>query len=145
MAETVLRAKLDEAGLGHRVIVASSGTSRYHINEDMDARARATLQAAGYDPRDHRGRQATERTLADSDLVLAMDNANQCELLMLAERAHLDADHVRLFRSYDPLAPALADVPDPYYGHDDGFADVLGIVERAAAGVTEFVAAELEL
>ncbi len=44
-------------------------------------------------------------------------------------------DRVRLFRSFDPLAPADPgpddlDVPDPYYGGDDGFAEVIAMVER---------------
>jgi protein-tyrosine phosphatase len=42
---------------------------------------------------------------------------------------------VRLFRSFDPLAPADPepgdlDVPDPFYGGDDGFVEVIGMVER---------------
>ena len=143
MAETVLQETLAEAGLSDLVRVESSGTSRYHIDEDMDARARLTLQDAGYRPGDHRGSQATAQILANTNLVLAMDNTNHQELLALATRGGVSQDHIRLFRSFDPQAAALAEVPDPYYGQDDGFRDVLAIVQRAAAGVTRFVAAEL--
>jgi protein-tyrosine phosphatase len=143
MAETVLRNCLWKASLADAVSVASSGTSRYHLGEDMDTRARATLTQAGYTPADHSGSQASVEALSDSDLVLAMDSANHAEITALANRAELRVDHVRLFRSFDPTAPAEANVPDPYYGQDDGFAEVLGILERAAHGVTAFVTAEL--
>jgi protein-tyrosine phosphatase len=49
---------------------------------------------------------------------------------------------VRMFRSFDPQlppdpAPADLDVPDPYYGADDGFSEVLDIVERTCRGLLE--------
>jgi protein-tyrosine phosphatase len=46
---------------------------------------------------------------------------------------------VRLLREFDPRsagAPDL-DVPDPYYGGDDGFEEVLDLVEAACRGLLE--------
>ena len=41
------------------------------------------------------------------------------------------SERVRLFRSFDPLAgPDDLDVPDPFYGDDEGFADVIAMIER---------------
>jgi protein-tyrosine phosphatase len=37
---------------------------------------------------------------------------------------------IKLFRSYDPDASPGAEVPDPYYGGDDGFEKVFQIVNR---------------
>jgi protein-tyrosine phosphatase len=40
-------------------------------------------------------------------------------------------DRVMLFRDFDPTGGGQ-DVPDPYYGGEDGFRDVLEIVERTS-------------
>jgi protein-tyrosine phosphatase len=50
------------------------------------------------------------------------------------------ADKIRLFRSFDPAAPADdLDVPDPYYGTNDGFLVVLAMIEAATPGLIEWV------
>jgi protein-tyrosine phosphatase len=121
-AHVVLEHRLDSAGLGDRVVVHSSGTGDWHLGRPMDRRAAATLTAAGYDPTRHRARQYHPSWADDHDLVLAMDAANLADLGGRSER-------VGLFRDFDPLEPG-AEVPDPYYGGSDGFAEVLAIVER---------------
>jgi protein-tyrosine phosphatase len=46
---------------------------------------------------------------------------------------------VRLLREFDPASAGAEDldVPDPYYGADDGFAEVFELVQRACAGLLE--------
>lgn len=127
-AEVVLRRQLEEAGLDDRVVVDSCGTGPWHVGEPMDSRAAAHLTAAGYDATAHRGQQLDESWL-DRDLLLAMDADNLAGITGDAGAT----ERVRLFRSFDPeVAPGTPapDVPDPYYGGDDGFAAVLEIVER---------------
>jgi protein-tyrosine phosphatase len=53
-----------------------------------------------------------------------MDSANLADIGGRSER-------VMLFRDFDPLDPG-GDVPDPYYGGDSGFEEVLAMVERTA-------------
>lgn len=125
MADVVLEQRLREAGLD--VEVVSAGTADYHIGKPMDRRAAATLTNAGYDATRHRAKRFDPRWFEDCDLVLAMDEDN---LRDLAGHAGEHAAKLRLFRSYDPTGPG--DVPDPYFGGDDGFALVLEIVERTA-------------
>jgi protein-tyrosine phosphatase len=127
MADVVLRRLLDEAGLARQVRVDSCGTGPWHVGEPMDARAAAHLSARGYDPAAHRGQQFDATWLAH-DLLLAMDAAN---LAVISDDAG-PSDRVRLFRSFDPLAGSgpTPDVPDPYYGGDQGFTEVLAMVER---------------
>ena len=49
-----------------------------------------------------------------------------------------DERRLLLFRDFDPLAgPDDVDVPDPYYGGDEGFEDVLGMVRRTSARIVE--------
>jgi protein-tyrosine phosphatase len=127
MAHVVLEERLADAGLADRVEVTSSGTGGWHVGDPMDRRAAATLTAAGYDASRHRARQWAETDADDADLVLAMDQQNLADLGGPSER-------VRLFRDFDPLEPG-SDVPDPYYGGDSGFEEVLAMVERTAAAL----------
>ena len=61
------------------------------------------------------------------DLVLAMDADN------LADIGGRHATGSRLFRDFDPVEPG-GEVPDPYYGGDAGFEEVLTMVERTGRG-----------
>ncbi len=139
MAHVVLEARLDEAGLGDVVEVTSSGTGDWHVGNRMDRRAAATLSAAGYDPSRHRARQYDAGSAAEVDLVLAMDGDNLDDLGGVSPR-------VMLFRTFDPVDPADEsdrDVPDPYYGGDAGFEEVLTMVDRTSASLAADVAAAL--
>jgi protein-tyrosine phosphatase len=112
------------------VEVDSMGTGGWHVGEDADPRARAALARAGY-AIDHRARQATASNLAGSDLVLAMDAANQHDLLGLGVQSVL-------IRTFD-LDAGHHDVPDPYYGTADGFDDVVMMVRAAVPGLRQYL------
>ncbi|SEF36190.1 protein-tyrosine phosphatase [Amycolatopsis pretoriensis] len=132
MAELVFRAKLDESGIGD-VRVTSAGIGGWHEGEPADKRARATLEAHGY-PTAHVASEVSDEDL-HADLLLAADEGH-AEFL----RARVDDPaKVRLLRSFDPAAPDGAEVPDPYYGGDDGFEDVLGMIERSVPGLLDWV------
>ncbi|WP_440070864.1 low molecular weight protein-tyrosine-phosphatase [Streptosporangium sp. OZ121] len=139
MAEVVLRKTLDDHGLGDLVTVDSAGTGGWHQGGPMDARAAETLSEHGYDGSEHRARQFLSHWYDRVDLVLAMDTHNLGALRRLAP----DGADVRLFRSFDPAAPEGAEVPDPYYGEREGFAEVLEMVEAASKGLAEHLAATL--
>ena len=72
------------------------------------------------------------------DLVLAMDGVVLERLRELAPRRH--HDRIALFLDF---APGLGrrDVPDPYYGGEAGFEEVLDLVEEGARGLLEALAA----
>lgn len=129
MAHVVLEQRLADAGLDDRVEVASSGTGGWHVGHPMDTRAAATLSEAGYDPTRHRARQWDDGWNERHDLLLAMDEQNLADLGGRTER-------VRLFRDLDPVEPGSA-VPDPYYGGDDGFREVLTMVERTSDALVD--------
>ena len=132
-AQVVLESLLDRAGLLDVVEVASCGTGTWHLGEAMDARAASTLTAAGYDGSRHAAQKFDPASLAGLDLVLAMDGSNLADIrATVADLTDADADRVRLFRDFDPDEPG-GDVPDPFYGGDAGFEEVLTMVERTAA------------
>ncbi|SEB85145.1 protein tyrosine phosphatase [Nocardioides exalbidus] len=126
-AHVVLEQRLADAGLDDRVEVASSGTGGWHVGNPMDRRAAATLSAAGYDPTRHRARQYDDSWATAYDVVLVMDEANLADVGGRTDR-------VGLFRDLDPVDPG-AEVPDPYYGGDDGFEEVLAMVERTSEAI----------
>jgi protein-tyrosine phosphatase len=129
IADVVLSAHLDEAGLSGRVTVDSSGTGDWHVGDEMDVRAAATLTAAGYDATQHRARQFASSWLDDHDLVLAMDSSNLAGI-----GGRTPDGRVRLFGDLDPVEPG-GEVPDPYYGGDAGFEEVLTMVERTSVAI----------
>jgi protein-tyrosine phosphatase len=128
MAEVVLTDRVAEAGLDDRVEVASCGTGDWHIGDPMDRRAAATLAAAGYDPSRHRAQQFAGSWLEEYDVLLAMDAQNRSDIA--------GDERVLMFRDFDPVEPG-SDVPDPYYGGDSGFEEVLTMVERTSAEIVE--------
>ncbi len=129
-AEVVLAALVAEAGLTDRVEIGSCGTASWHVGKTMDARSGEALTDAGYDASRHRARTFGPEWL-EHDLLLAMDAANLADV-----RAALpDPGRAMLFRAFDPAYDGQGeppDVPDPYYGGPDGFAEVLDIVERTS-------------
>ncbi|MDX6371992.1 MAG: low molecular weight protein-tyrosine phosphatase [Nocardioidaceae bacterium] len=132
MADVVLAQRVDDAGLAGRVSVASCGTGDWHVGQPMDERAAAVLRANGYDPSEHRAQQFSASWLATNDLVLAMDAANLEDLLRVEPAA--ERERVRLFGDFDPVEPG-GEVPDPYYGGEQGFQEVLAMVERTCAAL----------
>ena len=136
IAEVVMQTLLDERGLSDRVELSSAGTGDWHIGECADKRALAVLERHGYDGSRHRAKQFTREAYGACDLVLAMDSANVSVLRRLAPDG--DVTKVRLLREFDEGA-ADSDVPDPYYGGDEGFDEVLAMVESACAGLIDWL------
>ncbi|MEU9285794.1 low molecular weight protein-tyrosine-phosphatase [Streptomyces sp. NPDC048275] len=133
MAESVFRARIEEAGLDGLVEVDSAGTGGWHEGDGADARAVAVLEAGGYES-GHTARQFHAAWFSRLDLVIALDAGHLKALRRLAPTPE-DAEKVRLLRSYDPAASDDLDVPDPYYGPIDGFEECLEMVEAASPGL----------
>ena len=133
MAALVFGEHLRRAGLAGAVRISSAGIGPWHVGNPADGRARATLVAAGY-PAEHIAAQVGEEHVG-ADLLLAADGGHLREL---AGRV-AEPERVRLLREFDPAAPLGAEIPDPYYGHADGFAEVLAMIERAMPGLLDWV------
>ncbi|RMB85695.1 low molecular weight protein-tyrosine-phosphatase [Streptomyces shenzhenensis] len=142
MAESVFRARAAEAELTDLVEVDSAGTGSWHEGEGADPRAVAVLEEHGYDI-DHTARRFDPSWFSRLDLVIALDSGHLKALRRMAPTEE-DARKVRLLRSYDPGAGDDLDVPDPYYGGLDGFAECLERVEAASTGLLAAVREHLE-
>jgi protein-tyrosine phosphatase len=125
IGEGVMRHLLREAGLHEVVEVDSAGTAGYHAGEPPDARARAAGRRFGVEV-GGRARQFKSSDFERFDYVLAMDRSNFDDLGELASDP-VTRKKLHLLRSFDREAPPGASVPDPYYGDDDDFDEVVRI------------------
>ena len=132
MADVVLTQRVDDVGLAGVVDVASCGTGGWHVGDPMDRRAAAVLLEHDYDPSLHRARQFAAAWSEEHDLLLCMDESNLADARGVVPGA--EAERLRLFRDYDPIDPG-SEVPDPYYGGEQGFEEVLAMVERTCAAL----------
>jgi protein-tyrosine phosphatase len=137
-AEAALRHEAEARGLP--LEVHSAGTGDWHVGSPPDPRMREAAAEVGLDLAGAAA-QVTAEDLERAELVLAMDRANLAALETMAARADVTTE-IRLFREFDPDAGDDLEVPDPYYGGPRGFAEVVGIVRRAARGVVDHLAAE---
>jgi protein-tyrosine phosphatase len=129
LAEGVFRALVEEAGLDHRFVIDSAGTSGYHDGDRADSRTVAVAKRRGVRV-DSVSRRVTDADLESFDIVLAMDEDNLARLEQLAGRRSIDAE-IRMLREFDPDADGDQAVPDPYYGGPRGFENVHDIIERS--------------
>lgn len=131
-AEGVLQRVINERGVAKQVEVDSAGTSSFHIGEPADKRMRAIAASRGT-PLTSRARMVHPSDFASFELILAMDRNNLRELLQYPEAS---AANVRLLSEFlDDSWPR--EVPDPYYGGDDGFHTVLEMLEAACPRILD--------
>jgi protein-tyrosine phosphatase len=137
-AEGVMRRLVRDEGLEDSIEIDSAGTGDWHVGHPPDERA--TEAAARRDiVLEGSARQFAADDFERFDLVLAMDASNRGELMRMAPDDEARAK-VRLFREYDPASRSAGgdlDVPDPYYGGEQGFEEVLDLVDAAARGLLE--------
>ena len=128
------------AGLTESIRVDSAGTAAYHVGSPADRRSAAAAARRGITLAGS-ARQFQVSDFEAFDYLLALDASNLRDLRRLASSDSQRAQ-VQLLRNYDPSAPAGASVPDPYYGGERGFEEVLDICERACTALLGDLRAE---
>ncbi|ODA68079.1 Low molecular weight protein-tyrosine-phosphatase YfkJ [Methyloligella halotolerans] len=134
MAEGVFRRVIAEAGVADRFEIDSAGLGDWHIGQAPDTRAQAAATGRGMDISSQAARQVTPEDFHRFDLLLAMDRNNLAELKALAPEG--TEGKVRQFLDYAPHLEAI-DVPDPFFGGDEGFDHALDLIEAASEGLLE--------
>lgn len=131
-AQGVFENLVTQAGLAQQVEIDSAGTHAYHIGEPPDKRATQAARHRGVDLSTQRARKVLASDFLEYDYVLAMDRSNYEDL-----RALCDPDYEQRLRLFLEFCPDTGerDVPDPYYGGEQGFERVLDLIEAAAAGL----------
>ncbi|MDP2829268.1 MAG: low molecular weight protein-tyrosine-phosphatase [Sulfuricellaceae bacterium] len=131
-AEGVFRDLVARSGMGVSIQIDSAGTHDYHIGALPDARMRAAALKRGCDLGGLRGRQVGVDDFQQFDHILAMDQANLSNLKQICppELQH----KIRLFLEFSQNF-SEREVPDPYYGAQQGFEHVLDLIEDASQGL----------
>ncbi|OUS69544.1 protein-tyrosine-phosphatase [Pseudoalteromonas sp. A601] len=124
--EAVLRAKALQKNV--ELEVDSAGTAAYHCGNPPDKRSQAAALKRGYSFKGIRARQVEQGDFEYFDLILAADRQNLTDLNALCP-AHLQYK-LALFLSYGDSD--IEEIPDPYYGGDNGFEQVLDLIEDAS-------------
>ncbi|MFV8380744.1 low molecular weight protein-tyrosine-phosphatase [Corynebacterium hindlerae] len=134
MAEVIFRDAVENAGLSRFVRVRSCGIGGWHVGQGADRRAIAELRNAGHDGSHHRATQLGEHHRS-ADLFVALDGGHVTDLV----NAGIFPERIRLLRSFDPASPEDAEVRDPYYGDETGFATTRAQIEAAVPGMLTWV------
>ncbi|WMJ07977.1 low molecular weight protein-tyrosine-phosphatase [Nitrosomonas sp. sh817] len=134
-ADAVFRHHVKNAGVDHLIEVDSAGTHAYHIGNPPDERSQRTALKRGYKMDDLRARAVESDDFDEFDYILAMDKENLQLLLQRSPRHHHGKIH--LFMKYGESYEDDTEVPDPYFGGQQGFELVLDMVEEASQGLLE--------
>jgi protein-tyrosine phosphatase len=126
MADGLLQDIAAERGL--TVTVDSAGTAGYHVGEQPDRRAQQTMLSKGHDIGHLRARQFDQTDFNTFDVILAMDRSNFADIIALAPDES-SRKKVHLMLSFGEHR--TDEVPDPYYGGDDGFEEVYVMLYKA--------------
>ncbi|MEM0541146.1 low molecular weight protein-tyrosine-phosphatase [Flavobacterium sp. j3] len=115
LAEGLLASKLPK----DKFIVDSAGTGNYHIGKQPDPRSILTAKKNGLDISNQRGRQFTSKDFDYFDYIYVMDSSNYDNVVELAKN---DTQKNKVEMILNHLFPGEnVDVPDPYYGLQNGF------------------------
>lgn len=136
-AEGIFIHLVQERGLASQYTIDSAGTGGWHVGAGADPRSQQEAQRHGVDL-PSRARQFQGQDFQSFDHIIAMDRTNLHDLRKLCPDPEL-LERSQLLRDFDPENPSRdpLDVPDPYYGKEDGFANVYGICLRSCTALLD--------
>ncbi|NTS76980.1 low molecular weight phosphotyrosine protein phosphatase [Catenovulum sp. SM1970] len=130
-AHAVFRSKVKSLNLP--ISYDSAGTASYHIGATPDKRSAQHGKKRGYDFSELYARAVSTEDFETFDLILAMDKSNYDDLMN--ECPEHFQHKIHLFLDFAENYPDHQEVPDPYYGGEEGFELVLDLVEDACNGL----------
>ena len=138
LAEGVFGDIVAANGAQDRFVVDSAGTGDWHVGKPPDRRSVAVARRYGIDLAGLRARQVAPADFDHFDLILGMDGDNVATLGALAPPER--RGRIAQFHAYSTGTPR--DVPDPYFGAEDGFETVYRMIRAAAGSLFEKLDAE---
>jgi protein-tyrosine phosphatase len=131
LAEGILASKLPK----NKFIVDSAGTGNYHIGKQPDQRSILTANKNGLNISHQKARQFSAKDFKNFDYIYVMDNSNYDDVIELA-RNEQDKNKVQLI--LNELFPNdNVDVPDPFYGLQNGFDMVYEMLDETCTIIAE--------
>jgi len=131
-AEAVLIHQVEMQGVSDSFFIDSAGTHGYHIGDAPDPRAVQAAAMRGVSMDDLYARKVKPSDFHEFDMIVAMDQGHQ--KILKAQKPDQSKAEIRLFTDFCKLSKTK-DVPDPYYGSDEGFELVLDMLEDGCAGM----------
>jgi len=131
-AHGVFQSLITSKGLSESLSVDSAGTSNLHVGHKPDKRMKAAAAKRGFSL-ESKGRQFTRSDFEEFDFIVVMDQSNydDCKAIAL-KREHLEK--IVLMSDFTPSF-TQKDVPDPYFGEEDGFELVLDMVVEGCENI----------
>lgn len=134
MAEAIFRHLVCQAGLDHRIEVASAGTGMWHIGEPPHMGTQRILQQRQMPlPHDKVAQPLRQSDFAHYHYLLALDRSHLAHMQAMCPSP---PSEVRCLMEYAPDPPTL-DVPDPYYTGD--FEEVYELLLAACQGLLQHI------
>jgi protein-tyrosine phosphatase len=131
LAEGILQFKARQAELDW--IVDSAGTNGYHIGEAPHHLSQKVARIHGIDISHQRSRAFIPADLKQFDVIYAMAGDVIRDMRYIAGKAY-DPSKVDLLMNI--LYPGRhLDVPDPWYGGEDGYHKVYNMISNACDGI----------
>ena len=129
MAEAIFKKQIELRNLNEKYRFDSCGTAHFHVGHKADPR---TIRNARHHDVEihHIGRQLSERDFKDFDLILTMDRSNFQNTMELANNVPNRIAEIKMMRTYDPESLGVQDVPDPWYGNEEGFEEIFQMLWR---------------
>jgi protein-tyrosine phosphatase len=136
LAEGILQKKITERNLS--ASVESVGTANYHVGDAADRRSVEVARKHNIDISSHRGRQFVTANFDKFDIIYAMDRANYRNII---NQARNESERSKVKMIMNVVEPGNNnDVPDPYYGGNNGFENVYHMLDEAC----EIIANKIE-
>ncbi|WP_318308821.1 low molecular weight protein-tyrosine-phosphatase [Flagellimonas crocea] len=130
LAEGILQSKVDP----DKVFVDSAGTAGYHVGNPPDKRSIAVARKYGLNIAHQKCRKFSKQDFLEFDHIYVMDRSNFSDVANLAKNQE-EAKKVKLLLSEVSLG--INEVPDPYYGGDDGFENVYQMIDSACEAIAK--------
>jgi len=131
LAEGILQSKLPR----DQFIVDSAGTGNWHVGKQPDSRSIAIAKLKSLDISKQKGRQFTTKDFESNDYIFVMDNSNYKDVIQLAPNQEAKSKVSLILNDLFPNENV--DVPDPYYGMEDGFSNVYGMLDEVCEIIAE--------
>ncbi len=129
LAEGIMRSKLPN----HTYLVDSAGTANYHIGKAPDPRSINVAKKYGLNISHLKGRQFSVSDYDAFDIIYVMDESNFKNVIALARN---DEDMAKVKFILNEVYPNQNyNVPDPYYGGDEGFENVFKMLDEACDNI----------
>ncbi|NQZ32230.1 MAG: low molecular weight phosphotyrosine protein phosphatase [Oceanospirillaceae bacterium] len=139
-AQAVFAKKVQDLNLSDRIEIDSAGTGAYHVGSSADARAIRIAAVKGYDLSQLRARQVSLADFSQFDYIIAMDRQNLAKLEAI--QPPLTKATIRLLTLPAPNNSPI-EIPDPFYGANGGFDDVLNLLEISIAPLLDEIIVKL--